>query len=101
MSFEMRPGDQGYLTGTLLFVDGSQLHFSEYLDHTGDVVDKLMYTYQYQDANHQLIFRYDNARHKPALSSVAHKHLPGQIIEAAPPTLDEVLAEIVTARGWL
>ena len=101
MSFDMRPGDQGYLTGALLFVDDSKLHFSEYLDQTGEVVDKLMYTYHYQDTGDQLIFRYDNALHKPALSSSAHKHLPTQIIAAPAPTLDEVLAEIATARGWV
>ena len=101
MHFDMRPGDQGYLTGTLIFVDDSKLHFSEYLDQTGEVVDKLMYTYHYQDTGNQLIFRYDNALHRPALSSVAHKHLPIQIIAAPAPTLDEVLAEIVTTRGWV
>jgi hypothetical protein len=101
LHFEVRPGDQGYLTGMLLFVDDSALHFSEYLDQTGEVVDKLMYTYHYQDAGNQLIFRYDNALHKPALPSVAHKHLPTQSIAAPAPTLDEVLAEIITTRGWI
>jgi hypothetical protein len=51
VDFETRPGEQGYLTGTLIFTDDSKLHFSEYLDQTGDVVGKLMYTYQYQDAD--------------------------------------------------
>ena len=60
-----------------------------------------MYTYHYQDTGNQLIFRYDNALHKPALPSVAHKHLPTQIIAAPAPTLDEVLAEIATTRGWV
>jgi Family of unknown function (DUF6516) len=80
--FETRPGDQGYLTDTLIFVDDSKLHFSEFLDQTGEIVDKLMYTYHYQDTGNQLIFRYDNALHKPALPSVEHKHLPVQLIEA-------------------
>ena len=101
MNVEVRPGKQAYLTGTLIFADDSKLHFSEYLDQTGEIVDKLMYTYQYQDTTNQLIFRYDNARHKPALASVEHKHFPTQIIEAPAPTLDEVLAEIVTTRGWM
>jgi hypothetical protein len=101
MHFDMRPGDQGYLTGTLIFVDDSKRHFSEYLDQTGEVVDKLMYTYHYQDTDNQLIFRYDNALHRPALSSVEHKHLPIQIIAAPAPTLDEVLAEIASTRGWV
>ena len=101
MHFDMRPGDQGDLTGTLIFADDSKLHFSEYLDQTGEVVDKLMYTYHYQDTGNQLIFRYDNALHKPALSSVEHKHLSTQIIAAPDPTLDAVLAEIATTRGWV
>jgi hypothetical protein len=101
LHFEVRPGDQDYLAGTLIFVDDSTLHFSEYLDQTGEVVDKLMYSYHYQDTDNQLIFRYDNALHKPALPSVAHKHLPTQIIAAPAPTLDEVLAEMLTTRGWV
>ena len=68
MHIEMRPGDQGYLTGALIFADDSTLRFSEYLDQTGEVVDK---------------------------------HLPTQIIAAPAPTLDEVLAEIATTRGWV
>src|SRR5712691_6931868 len=78
-------------TVRLIFADDSKLHFSEYLDQTGEVVDKLMYTYPYQDTGNQLIFRYGNALHKPGLSSVAHKHLPAQTTEAPPPILDEVL----------
>ena len=99
--FEMRPGNQGYLAGTLIFVDDSKLHFSEYVDQTGEVVDKLMYTYHYQDTGNQLILRYDNALHKPALSSVEHKHLPTQVDAAPAPTLDEVLAEIATTKDWV
>jgi hypothetical protein len=90
LNIDIRPGDQGYLTSTLTFADDSKLHVSEYLDQTGESVDKLMYTYHYQDADNRLIFRYDNARHKPALASVEHKHLPTQIIAASAPTLDEV-----------
>jgi hypothetical protein len=101
VNYETRPGDQGYLTGTITFIDSSTVHFSEYLDQVGEVVDKLMYTYHYQDANNHLVFRYDNARHKPPLASSEHKHLPNQIIEAPAPTLDDVLAEIVTIKGWM
>ncbi|MGH2541549.1 MAG: toxin-antitoxin system TumE family protein [Ardenticatenaceae bacterium] len=50
---------------------------------------------------HQLIFRYDSARHRPPLSSPDHKHLPDQIIEVVALTLAEVLEEITTIQGWL
>jgi len=101
VSFEVRPGGQGYLTGSIIFADGSALYFREFLDAVKDTVDKLMYTYHYQDAGHQLIFRYDNARHRPPLRSPEHRHTPGQVIEAPVPTLEEVLAEIVVAKGWV
>jgi hypothetical protein len=101
VSFEMRPGEQGYLAGSIIFADGSALHFREFLDAIGDVVDKLMYTYHYQDGGNQLIFRYDNARHRPPLRSLEHKHTPGQVIGALAPTLEDVLTEIIVAKGWV
>jgi len=101
VSFETRPGEQGYLTGSLTFVDGSVLYFREFLDAVEETVDKLMYTYHYQDAGNQLIFRYDNARHRPPLRSLEHKHIPGQIVEASAPTLGDVLAEIAVTKGWV
>lgn len=103
VNFEIRSGEQGYLTGKLAFIDGSTLHFSEYLDQSGDRVEKLMYTYHYQDEQHQLIFRYDNARHRPPLraASLEHKHISNQVVQAPAPTLEEVLAEIVTSKGWI
>ena len=101
VSFETRPGEQGYLTGSITFVDGSVLYFREYLDAFKGTVDKLMYTYHYQDASNQLVFRYDNARHRPPLRSLEHKHTPGQVVEAPAPALEDVLAEIVVARGWV
>ncbi len=101
VSFEARPGDQGYLTGSITYADGSVLHFREFLDAAGETVDKLTYTYHYQDAGNQLIFRYDNARHRPLLRSLEHKHAPGQVVEMPAPALDEVLAEIATIKGWV
>ena len=101
VSFETRPGEQGYLTGLITFADGSVLHFREFLDSTEGTVDKLMYTYHYQDAADRLIFRYDNARHRPALRSLEHKHTPEQVVAAPAPTLEGVLVEIVVARGWV
>lgn len=101
VSFEMRPGEQGYLSGLVTFVDSSQLHFSEFLDAAQGKMDKLMYTYHYQGAGDQLIFRYDNARHRPPLSFPDHKHTAEQIAETPSPSIDDVLAEIVMAQGWM
>lgn len=100
MSFQLRPGDQGYATGVILFQDQSTLHFREYLDDMAGHVSKLMYSYHYQDADEQLVFRYDNARHRPALPFLDHKHTFDEVLPARAPTLDAVLTEIVSARKW-
>lgn len=101
VKFEMRPGDQGFLTGVINFTDGSQLYFSEYLDQVRETIEKLMYTYHYQNRDNLLIFRYDNARHQPALSSPEHKHLPDQILIVPGPDLESVLTEIVMMQRWI
>lgn len=101
LNFKTRPGDQGYLTGSVEFIDNSKLHFSEFLDTVGESVDKIMYSYHYQDAANQLIFRYDNAAHRPTLPFLEHKHVLEQILEAPAPTLNEVLTEIALTQGWL
>lgn len=94
VNFEARPGDQAYLTGTMIFVDGSELHFAEFLDATSHGVEKLMYRYHYQDQAGQLVFRYDNAVHRPSLPTMSHKHSAGQIEASAVPTFEDVLGEI-------
>ncbi|MDZ4185809.1 MAG: DUF6516 family protein [Desulfuromonadales bacterium] len=74
-------------------MDGSQLFFSEYVDARYRL-EKLSYAYHCQDADGQLIFRYDNAAHKPPLSFPSHKHLPNNTtIESAPPEFSSLIDE--------
>jgi hypothetical protein len=102
LNFESRPGNQAYLHGVIVFVDGSRFFFREYLDETDEEIAKLMYTYHYQGAGGHLLFRYDNAKHKPALAFDEHKQLSEtQIIPADAPTLTAVLAEIAERQGWI
>lgn len=98
---EVRPGDQAYLNGVITFVDGSELHFAEFLDASSQTVEKLMYRYHYQDQTGQLVFRYDNARHQPLIFSSSHKHLPEQVVTSTVPTLEDILAEITLIMGWV
>ena len=58
-----------------------------------------MYAYHYQDAAQQLVFRYDNAAHRPALPQPAHVHTPSGIEPASPPALAAVLDEILRILG--
>ena len=101
VSFELRPGGQGYLTGKCLHVDDSELFFREYLDSVAGNLEKLMYSYHYHDDKQQLIFRYDNARHRPPLATQEHKHTQAGVEEAPAPELSTVLEEIMVLRGWV
>lgn len=101
IKFEERKGNQGFLKGSIEFIDHSHLHFKEYIDYYQGKIDKLSYSYHYQNAKHRLIFRYDNAPHKPHLSYLEHKHLKNKIIEAPTPTLADALSEIFSHHGWI
>ena len=85
---------RGLIAGTLQFGDGSELHFREYIDMT-QAEPKIMYAYHCQDTDDNLIFRYDNAAHKPALPQPEHKHTPLGIESSPVPTLAEVLDQIL------
>lgn len=85
---------RGYIAGLLQFNDASELHFREFVDVSQPVV-RLMYAYHYQDKRNQLIFRYDNAAHKPLLPQPDHKHTAAGIELCAAPDLTQVLDEIL------
>lgn len=102
ITFDIRPGEQGYLTGLVIFEDFSSLHFKEFVDAAQGIVEKLSYSYHYQDESEILLFRYDNARHKPTLPFREHKHIAsGTISEALSPSLGDVLMEVTQSKGWI
>ncbi len=85
----------GAIKGTITFLDNSCLFFTEYLDLKYKI-EKLTYSFHYQQKDGTLIFRYDNAYHKPRLGFVAHKHLPsGEIIQSDIPELNDIFEEIM------
>ena len=100
VNLETRPGNQGFLTGTIQFVDGSTLYFREYLDEINETVEKVMYVYHYQDSSNQLVLRYDNAMHRPTAGFVEHKHLATGLTASRAPGLEDVLIEIAELRHW-
>jgi hypothetical protein len=101
VSFDFRPGGQSYLEGTVRFADRSVLHFREFLDQTADVLEKVMYVYHCQTGDGRLLFRYDNARHRPPLTSAEHKHTSAGIEFAPTPTLEVALQEASRLGGWI
>ena len=68
LSYEERPPSAGLIKGGLLFADGSQLDFKEFLI-TQPTLRVIKYGYHYRGGD-RLIFRYDNA------NDPATRHLP-------------------------
>lgn len=85
---------RGFISGSLTFKDGSELHFREFIDMNRPE-PRLKYAYHYQAQDDSLIFRYDNAAHKPALPQDEHKHTAHGVEPSGIPTLEEVLDEIL------
>jgi hypothetical protein len=92
---EIRAGKQALLQVTVVLVDASSLHIKEYVDAMYGI-EKLSYGYQYQDAHGDVIFRYDNATHKPSLNRKEHKHTRNRIIEISPPDIADLVDEVIS-----
>jgi Family of unknown function (DUF6516) len=101
VAFETRSGDQGFLAGKVQFVDSSELHFREYLDVAAERIEKVMYSYHYQDPNAELVFRYDNAAHRPTLAVSSHRHDLSGVKAIETPRLEQVLAEVAERQRWV
>ena len=85
----------GIIEGELLFTDESVLHFIEFVN-VKESTEVYKYSYQYQDRNGKLIFRYDMAPHHREIETFPHhKHIhSNRVIEASGPTFAQVLDEI-------
>ena len=86
---------RGLIAGVLFFNDESQLHFREYVDLTLEQY-RVMYAYHSQNAVNDMIFRYDNAAHRPTLPKPEHKHTAAGVIIAEPPLLADIISEALT-----
>jgi hypothetical protein len=82
--------------GEIMFYDKSRLIFMEIIQEVNPrQVKRVTYRFHYQDAHQTLIFRYDDAPHHPHLATFPHhKHVGSQVIEATPPDLSQIIAEI-------
>lgn len=84
----------GLIKGKIIFIDDSKLFFTEYLDLRYKI-EKLTYSFHYQGKKANLIFRYDNAAHKPSQAFTEHKHVGDRIFQSDVPELKDVLEEII------
>jgi len=84
---------KGYISGSLLFIDGSQLDFTEV--KSVSKAGKEKYSYHFMDSGKNLVFRYDNAPHFREIETFPHHlHLPDDTVASTEPTLNEVLRVI-------
>lgn len=92
---EIRPNKQAIIKAEIILIDNSVLYIKEYIDAKYKI-EKVSYAYQYQDGDGRLIFRYDNAVHRPALRFKEHKHIKAEvIIEASLPDISDIIDEVV------
>ncbi|MDM8542322.1 DUF6516 family protein [Desulfococcaceae bacterium HSG9] len=94
LTADFRTQKIGLIKGMLSFSDDSQLFFKEYVDLRYKIV-KETYSFHYQDRDRCLIFRYDNADHKPSPGFTDHKHIGKQVVRSEIPNLREILEEII------
>jgi len=94
-SVDARSDYVGFIQGNLEFRQGDHLFFKEYVDLQGSL-EKLSYSFHYQDRENNLIFRYDNAKHKPDLGYRNHKHIEDKIIPSEIPDIEKVILEIIS-----
>jgi len=92
---EIRPAKQAVINAIINLVDGSVLQIRVYVDAKYKI-EIISYAYQYHDIKGKLIFRYDNARHKPELGFKDHKHLhDGSMVQSSMPDISDVVDEVI------
>ena len=94
---QRRENEFVFISGEIKFSDGTSLSFREYVElKEGFAARRYKYAYHYQRPDETVIFRYDNARHFPDLSTAPHhKHVgENDVVAADAPDLQFVLKEI-------
>ena len=69
LTTDFRTEKIGIIKGSITFSNNSRLIFTEYLDLRYKI-EKLNYSFHCQKQDGSLIFRYDNARHKPPIGTM-------------------------------
>ena len=96
---ESRSSGELFINIKVELIDNSVLFIREYIFAKHEQIEHFSYAYQYQSADESLIFRCDNAAHKPPLSQKEHKHLQnGEIIVYPLPIIELIVDEVL---AWL
>lgn len=93
-SEEILTPERANLRIRLRFDNGALLEINEALVVVNGALTTLGYRYHLQQANNELVFRYDNTPHFPDLPSFPnHKHLRDSVVATRKPDLLDVLQE--------
>ncbi len=98
VTYDKRSSRIGFIRGALYLLDGSQLHFREFID-TNMGIERYMYAYHYQQEDGKFVFRYDNTDHHRSLNLATHPHhkhagAKNHVVNSHAPALAEVLSEV-------
>jgi hypothetical protein len=92
---ELRVGKQAVVKVEVVLVNGAVLTIREYIDARYGI-EKVSYAYNLQGKDGNLYFRFDNAKHKPALDFPEHKHTAeGRVVQAPSPDMRTLLDEVI------
>ena len=72
IDFDEIDQDIGYLKGELELIDGTVLHFIEFIKIQGEKANRLKYKYHLQSENGDLIRRWDNVPHHKEIDTFPH-----------------------------
>jgi len=91
---EILAAERANLRIRLRFESGCLLEINEAVIVESSLLKTLGYRYHFQNADSELVFRYDNTPHFPGLSSFPHhKHLRDAVVASTKPDLRDVLQE--------
>ena len=96
VTYDKRSTYIGFVCGVIYFLDGSRLHFREFVN-VQHGIDCYVYAYHYQSSDGDLVFRHDNSPHYRSLPGFPHhKHMGNEanVVPASPPDLGYILSEI-------
>ena len=92
ISFTEFASDEGMIRGRLLLMNGYSFEFMEYVK--GDT--RLKYRFHLADADGNLVFRYDNAKHHPELENFPHHlHLRAKVVSSKEKSFPEAFKEVL------
>ncbi|MEL7663225.1 MAG: DUF6516 family protein [Methanosarcina mazei] len=99
VDFEEITADAGSLKGNIELMNGSILHFFEFVEIHSNSPVLAKYRYQWQSPQGNPVKRWDNAPHHKELDTFPHHvHGPEEVRPSPPVDLNSILEEIINSE---